>query len=132
MKKTTSQSSLRALFALMALLLAALVFTPPRAAAESQLDFTLVNDTGYEINKVFLSPNQSDDWGNDVLGKGVRLPDGESTDITFRRRAEHVGSWDLKILFNDGEYRFWRNFDLTSISEITIHYKHDHATATWK
>ncbi len=102
------------------------------ARAESKLDFTLVNSTGYEINKVFIAPNKSDEWGDDILGKGVRLADGESTEITFRRASENVGTWDLKVLFNDGEYRYWRNFDLSTISEITIHYKDDHATATWK
>ena len=105
---------------------------PASVHAESKLDFKLVNDTGYEINSVFIAPNKSDEWGDDILGKGVRLADGESTDITFRRRSEHEGTWDLKVLFNDGEYRYWRNFDLTTISEITIHYKKDHATATWK
>ena len=121
------------LLVLCAVLFLALAGWPTRVHAESNLDFTLVNDTGYEINQVFLSPHRSDDWGNDVLGKGVRLPDGESTGITFRRRhAEHADNWDLKILFNDGEHRFWRNFDLRTISEITIHYKDDHATATWK
>ena len=130
--KKSPYSLATVLRALVALLLLALALTPRVASAESQLDFSLVNDTGYEINKVFLSPTKSDDWGDDVLGKGVRLPDGESTDITFHRRAVHAGNWDLKILFNDGEYRYWRNFDLTTISEITIHYKNDHATATWK
>jgi hypothetical protein len=110
----------------------ALTALPVSVQAESKLDFKLINDTGYEINSVFIAPNKSDDWGDDILGKGVRLADGESTDITFHRRSEHEGTWDLKVLFNDGEYRFWRNFDLSTISEITIHYKKDHATATWK
>ena len=39
---------------------------------------------------------------------------------------------DLKIVFIDKEYRYWNNLDLSTISEVTVHYKDDHATATWK
>ena len=118
--------------AFLAFVFAAVIFVPTTARAESSLDFKLVNDTGYEINSIFISPTSSEDWGDDVLGKGVRLADGESVDITFHRSAENAGNWDLKVLFNDGEYRYWRDLDLKAISEITIHYKEDHATATWK
>lgn len=125
-------SPLRRFFAFLALTLAFSAVLPTSAPAESALDFKLINDTGYEINKVFIAPSKSDDWGDDVLGKGVRLADGQSANITFHPRAESVEHWDLQILFNDGEYRYWRNLNLSTISEITVHYKDDHATATWK
>jgi hypothetical protein len=130
--KPTIYPPVRCFLALLALALASMTLLPAAVRAESSLDFKLVNDTGYEINKVFIAPSQSDDWGDDVLGKGVRLGDGQSAQITFHPRAESVEHWDLQILFNDGEYRYWRNLDLSKISEVTIHYKDNHATATWK
>ena len=107
-------------------------FAPSVIRAESALDFTLVNDTGYTIDKVFISPSKQEKWGEDVMGPNDTVPDGKSVHIRFSREHEKDAKWDLKIEFTDGEYRYWTDLDLTSISEITIHYKNDHATATWK
>ena len=41
------------------------------ALAESKQDFDLVNRTGYTIDKVFVSPSNSKDWDDDVLGRDV-------------------------------------------------------------
>lgn len=103
----------------------------PTARAESALDFTLVNDTGYTIDKVFVSPSKLEEWGEDVMGED-QVPDGKSVKIHFNRAHEKDTKWDIKVVFTDKEYRYWTNLDLSSISEVTIHYKNDHATATWK
>src|SRR4051794_6202627 len=57
-------------------------------------DFTLVNETGVEIDKVFISPSDKDDWEEDILGKDT-LPSGQSVDIKFHR-SETAANWDLK------------------------------------
>jgi hypothetical protein len=105
---------------------------PSVVRAESALDFTLVNDTGYTIDKVFVSPSKQEKWGEDVMGPDDVVPDGKSVHIRFSREHEKDTRWDLKIEFTDGEYLYWTDLDLSTISEITIHYKNDHATATWK
>lgn len=124
--------SYRNIFAAFAALLLVLGLTPSVVRAESALDFTLVNDTGYTIDKVFISPSKQEAWGEDVMGPNDQVPDGKSVHIRFSREHEKDSKWDLKIEFTDGEYRYWTDLDLTSISEITVHYKNDHATATWK
>jgi len=113
-------------------LLVILGLAPSVVRAESALDFTLVNDTGYTIDKVFVSPSKQEKWGADVMGPDDQVPDGKSVHIRFSREHEKETKWDLKIEFTDGEYRYWTDLDLSTISEITIHYKNDHATATWK
>jgi len=113
-------------------LLVILGLAPSVVRAESALDFTLVNDTGYTIDKVFVSPSKEEKWGADVMGPDDQVPDGKSVHIRFSREHEKETKWDLKIEFTDGEYRYWTDLDLSTISEITIHYKNYHATATWK
>jgi hypothetical protein len=113
-------------------LLVILGLAPSAVRADSVLDFTLVNDTGYTIDKVFVSPNKLEEWGEDVMGPDDQVPDGKSVKIHFSRAHEKDTKWDLKIVFTDNEYRYWTNLDLSTISEVTIHYKNDHATATWK
>ena len=114
------------------ILLVILSLTPSPAKAESVLDFVLVNDTGFTIDKVFISPTKMEDWGTDVMGPDDVVPDGKSVKIQFNRAHEKNAKWDIKIVFDDGEYRYWTDLDLSAISEVTVHYKNDHATATWK
>jgi hypothetical protein len=109
----------------------AFAVAPVTAVAESALDFVLVNDTGYEIDKIFVSPTKTEEWGSDIMGQDT-LADGQSVKIHFNRTHEGTTKWDIKIIFTDKENRFWTDLDLSTISEITLHYKDDHATATWK
>jgi hypothetical protein len=83
-------------------------------------DFTLVNETGVEIDKVFVSPHDSDDWEEDILGKDT-LPSGESVEIKFDR-DETAAKWDLKVEDKQGNAIEWTDLDLLKISKLTLSY----------
>ena len=90
-------------------------------AAEAKQDFVLVNKTGYEIKSVFVSPNKSDDWEEDVLGKDV-FSNGDSWQIKFHRSATTC-KWDLKVVYSDDDSSaVWDNIDLCKVEKITIKY----------
>jgi hypothetical protein len=97
------------------------------ATAGAAQDFTLVNETGVEIDKVFISPKDKDDWEEDVLGKDT-LPTGQSVDIKFHRE-ETSAEWDLKIEDKQGNSIEWHDLDLLKISKVTLHYKDGKGTA---
>ncbi|MEY2565178.1 MAG: hypothetical protein QOH88_3371 [Verrucomicrobiota bacterium] len=99
-------------------------------AEEGELDFTLHNATGKVLDQVFVGPTTSEDWGDDVMGKDV-VGDGESVLIKFHPKAT-AKHWDLKIVFDDGKWNMWTNFDLSTISDITISFKDGKPWATWK
>jgi hypothetical protein len=126
------QSRLSSCFLAIVTVLTFNAVTASPAKADSALDFVLVNDTGYTIDKVFVSPTKMEEWGEDVMGPDDVVPDGKSVKIHFSRAHEKETKWDIKIVFDDGENRYWTNLDLSAISEVTVHYKNDHATATWK
>jgi hypothetical protein len=90
-------------------------------------DFTLVNQTGVEIDKVFISPHDKDDWEEDVLGQDT-LPNGQSVDIKFHR-DEMAAEWDLRIEDKGGNSIEWENLNLLKISKATLHYKDGKGTA---
>jgi hypothetical protein len=98
--------------------------------AEGKQDFTLHNATGKVIKEVYVGPTSSEEWGDDVMGKEV-VGDGESAHITFHPKAT-ANNWDLKIVFDDDKWTVWTNFDLSTISDITISYKDGKPWATWK
>jgi|SRR5882672_3363926 len=100
------------------------------AAAQGKQDFTLHNNTGVEIHKLFISPHSTDEWEEDILGKDT-LPDGESLEITFSRK-ETAKLWDMKIVDKEGNSIEWESLNLLEISEVTLHYKDGKATAIVK
>ena len=103
--------------------------TPATKAADTAAaqDFSLVNETGVEIDKVFISPHGSDDWEEDVLGQDT-LPSGEKVDIKFHR-AEKAALWDLRVEDSKENSIEWENLNLLEISKLTLHYKDGKATA---
>jgi ABC-type transport system substrate-binding protein len=90
-------------------------------------DFTLVNKTGVEIDKVFISPHDVDSWQEDILGQDT-LPDGQSVDIKFNR-SEKAPKWDLRIEDSKGNAIEWENLNLLEISKVTLFYKDGKGTA---
>ena len=90
-------------------------------------DFTLVNETGVEIDKVFISPHDKDDWEEDVLGQDT-LPNGQSVEIKFHR-DETAAEWDLRIEDKQGNALEWENLNQLKISKATLHYKDGKGTA---
>ena len=125
MKEIAARSKVILALGVITILLAATAF-----ARAGKQDFILHNETGVEINELYVSPHTSDDWEDDVLGQDT-LADGESLKITFDDREKHV-NWDLKVTDGKGNSIEWENLDLTEISEVTLHYKDGKAWATVK
>lgn len=94
------------------------------AAHANGLNFVLVNDTGYDIAMVFLDPNASNVWTDDVMDDDI-LPDGSSVTINFVGEFDSC-VWDLKVEWTeDYDATFWQGLNLCSISEVTLQYNPD-------
>ena len=113
-----------------ALVVLATSLSTPIVAQQSKLDFTLLNRTGLTIQELYVSPDESDDWEEDVLGRDV-LKHNESVDITFGR-SEKSCDWDLKIKDEDGDEIEWDSLDLCAASHITLLYQNNKPTAVIK
>ena len=97
------------------------------ASTTAVQDFTLVNETGVEIDKVFISPHDKNDWEEDILGQDT-LPTGQKVDIKFHR-AEKAPIWDLRIEDKQGNGIEWENLNLLEIAKVTLYYKDGKGTA---
>jgi cytoskeletal protein RodZ len=93
-------------------------------------DFTLHNQTGVEINSLYVSPHDKDEWGEDILGQDT-LADGQSVEITFSPK-EKAAMWDLKVTDSKDNSIEWENLNLMEISEVTLHYSNGKGTAEVK
>jgi hypothetical protein len=125
MKQIFSKAKVIIAVSAIAVLVAATAF-----ARVGKQDFILHNETGVEINELYVSPVSSDDWEEDVLGQDT-LADGDSVKITFEDRDKHV-HWDLKVTDGKGNSIEWHDLNLIEISEVTLHYKDGKAWADIK
>lgn len=96
-------------------------------SAQAAQDFTVVNKTGIEIFALYVTPHDSDDWGDDILGADT-LPANQELDIIFDRKEKST-FWDIRIEDKDGNFIEWDRFNLRKISKITLFYKNRKPTA---
>lgn len=83
-------------------------------------DFTLYNETGYTIDKVFVSAVGKTTWGGDIMGQGS-LDDGNKVDITFKSGTTAC-AFDLKVVYDDDDTATWSDVDLCKLSKIHLHW----------
>ena len=112
------------------LALTAVLLLGTRAYAAGAQDFTLHNETGLEINEVYVSAHNVDNWEEDVLGDDT-LSTGTEVEITFSPKEE-AESWDLKVVTDTGKSYIWRKLKLMDITDVTIYLKDGKAFARSK
>jgi hypothetical protein len=99
----------------------ALVAIPAAQAQDARQDFKLVNQTGFTISELYVSPSKTDNWEEDVLGDD-ELENGKSTTIRFNKNTRTC-AYDLKIVYSDDEDdAIWNNIDLCRVSTVTLYY----------
>ena len=88
------------------------------SAQAGQQDFTVYNDSAQDIYYIFVSPDYSEDWGNDVLADAI-LPAGTAFDIYMDGFGSHC-FFDIQVANAYGEtLEFW-GVDLCSVSSVVI------------
>ncbi len=97
------------------------------SAEELNLDFKLVNKTGYTISKIYIGPSTQEEWGDNILKEA--LADGETVDISFDPKAT-AAKWDIKVIYEDKDTAQWIGLKLTEISKISLFYNADKGTTT--
>jgi hypothetical protein len=100
--------------------------TVVNAAQNESLDFTLVNETGYSIKKVFIGPSNNPDWTDDMeVLHGRAFKSGAGLDIVFSPKAKSA-KWDIRVEWSDGDTPVnWYGLDLTTIDKLTLLYNAD-------
>ena len=104
----------------LAMLAAAAVCLIGTAALAGKQDFELVNNTGYQVDKVFVSSVGAKPWEEDIMGRDT-LGDGERVAISFEK-GERGCNYDLKVIYHDGDEAEWHDVNLCEISTVHIHW----------
>jgi hypothetical protein len=110
---------------------AAMAVRAANAAQNEELDFTLVNETGYSIKKVFIGPSNNPNWTDDMeVLRGRTFKNGTALDIVFSSKAR-TAKWDIRVEWSDGDTPVnWYGLDLTTIEKLTLLYNADTGKTT--
>jgi hypothetical protein len=100
--------------------------TVVNATQNEKLDFTLANETGYGIKKVYVGPNNNPDWTDDMeVLHGRTFKTGAELEITFSPKTR-AAKWDLRVEwappYEKDPAVNWYGLDLTQIEKVTLLY----------
>jgi hypothetical protein len=100
-------------------LLVSVISLVAQPAAAGQQDFRFHNNTGSTIKELYVSPSQSGDWEEDVLGRDL-LYSGQTTRIRFGNSNPNICSFDIKVVFTDESTVEKREFNLCRLTDVSI------------
>lgn len=86
------------------------------AAGQGKQAFQVVNHSGHVIVTLNVSPQGSNRWGPDILGREV-LANNEQASVTFDN-SEDECVWDIRVTFDDQTMNDERGINLCEISEV--------------
>lgn len=82
-------------------------------------NFSINNSTGMTLIDVFISPNDENNWGSDVIPKDMILT-GETFDFTFTGVDPNKCVWDIMFTADDGVKYYMQDVDLCNTVSITL------------
>jgi hypothetical protein len=80
----------------------------------------IVNNTGYDIFYVFISPEENEFWGNDLLGDDDILENGQTMTFTLPQPLNRVNVYDIRLVDEDGDSYFKMGLTLTNNARIVF------------
>jgi hypothetical protein len=72
-------------------------------SAQNLPSIRIVNNTGYDVYYIFISPSESNEWGEDFLGDEGILSDGETFHTQLMYPLNRVDTYDIYIEDEYGE-----------------------------
>jgi hypothetical protein len=99
----------------MRLLAFATVFVLSMTVIAEAASVKIENDTGRQIDHVYISPAAAETWGHDQLGKQQVVAPGEIWRFSFV--SGNICSWDLRITFHDGKHHTVRHQNICQFAD---------------
>jgi len=91
---------------------------PQQPSGTQPAQITIVNNTGYTIWYVYISPSTESNWGSDRLGSNQTIRNGQS--VTLNLPDPTVTQYDIRIKDSDGDTYTKKNVRVTANSRIVF------------
>jgi len=97
-------------------------------AFASDLDFTLVNQTGRSFEGLYITASDNKDWDSNLFLDGKVLTAGGKIRVRFKNDAK-AEFWDFNLVDDEGLSVTFDNVDLAGIDTVTLKDVHGKITA---
>jgi len=88
-------------------------------AFASDLDFTLVNQTGRSFEGLYITASDNKDWDANLLLDGKVLAAGGKIQVRFKRDAKSE-FWDFNLVDDEGLSVTFNKVDLAGVDTVTL------------
>ena len=88
-------------------------------AFASDLDFTLVNQTGRSFEGVYITGSNNKDWDANLLLNGKVLAAGEKIQVRFKSDARSE-TWDFNLVDDEGLSVTFDKVKLAGVDTVTL------------
>jgi len=89
-------------------------------SAQQNPSITIVNNTGYTVYYVYISPSDSDYWGQDRLDSDQIIRNGNSVTLRLPYPSSEVSRYDIRLTDSDGDTYTKMNVLLTANARIVF------------
>ena len=95
------------------------LFLGVASALASDLDFTLVNQTGRSFEGLYITTSDNKDWDANILLDGKVLGTGEKIRVRFKNDAKSE-SWDFNLVDDEGLSVTFNKVDLAGVDTVML------------
>ena len=88
-------------------------------AFASDLDFTLVNQTGRSFEGLYITCSDNKDWDANILLDGKVLSAGGSIQVRFKNDAKSA-TWDFNLVDDEGLSVTFDKVKLAGVDTVTL------------
>jgi hypothetical protein len=88
-------------------------------AFASDLDFTLVNQTGRSFEGLYVTASDNKDWDANILLDGKVLAAGGSIQVRFKKDAKSE-TWDFNLVDDEGLSVTFEKVKLAGVDTVTL------------
>jgi len=88
-------------------------------AFASDLDFTLVNQTGRSFEGLYITASGNKDWDANLLFNGKVLAAGGKISVRFKNDAKSE-TWDFNLVDDEGLSVTFDNVKLAGVDTVTL------------
>lgn len=88
-------------------------------AAAQTVQFTVINNSSYDLHYFFTTPSNQDNWGEDLLGDTGILEAGYQATATIGDGSDQC-LYDFKFVMDNGAELIEPQIDICSLNSYTI------------
>src|SRR6185312_86886 len=88
-------------------------------AFASDLDFTLINETGRSFEGLYITASDNKDWDANILLDGKVLDAGGKISVRFKNDAKSE-TWDFNLVDDEGLSLTFNKVNLAGVDMVTL------------